>query len=296
MLDGELTVIGKAWEFQKEAGICEVPVSIEKYLNAAGADLKVRFDLKDDEAGQTFQVGERHIIVVNGRHSPERQRFTILHELAHIRLKLPSSHQQTITVGQLLQYVRRPREEILCDVFASECLLPKQAFRADVLARPCAFASIQELAERYEASLTATGSRFAAYSEEPCSWILADQHRVRFVSHSPELRARGLFIRIGIEVPSASVLGKLSSGTGLARTAVPETVPAYVWSNAECRGIEEFTETAVLMPSLNQGVSLLVAEEVEDAPRGAGSAEEVEDELLRELDGQLKFPGRRSRR
>src|SRR5689334_6045547 len=101
MIEGELKVISHAWEFQKEAGITERPVSIEKYIKAIGAELKVRDNLRDDEAGQTFQIGDRRIIVVNGRHTAERQRFTILHEIAHIRLNLPSTHSHSSTVEQV---------------------------------------------------------------------------------------------------------------------------------------------------------------------------------------------------
>lgn len=173
MLEGEASAITRAWDFQKEAGISDVPVPLEKYLSAANAELHVRNDLKEAEAGQTFAVGDRHIIVVNGRHSPERQRFTVLHELAHIRLALPSNHGRSISVDQLIRYNGRPREEILCDVFASECLLPRQFFLPDVRKRPCSFGSVEELAELYCSSLAATGSRFASYNENlPWRWIL----------------------------------------------------------------------------------------------------------------------------
>lgn len=296
MLDGELTAIAEAWEFQREAGISEVPVSIDKYLQAANAQKNVRCDLKEDEAGQVIQFGDRTIIIVNGHHSPERQRFTILHELAHIRLKLPSQHQRATSVNDLLGYSRRPREEILCDVFASECLLPKQYFRPDVLKRPCNFQSVQQLAERYEASLTATGSRYATYSDEACGWVLADQQRIRFVACSASLRAAGFFVRTGIEVPKASVLGRLVRGEGAVRPLVPEIVDAHVWVNGACRGIDEFEETALLQSSLNQGLSLLVAEPIGDEYETPHHASDEADELLRELDGHLTFPDRRRRR
>jgi len=161
MLEGEQSAIVEAWRFQQEAGISEIPVSIEKYLRAANAEVKVRYDLKNDEAGQVFQFGDRTIIIVNGNHSSERQRFTILHELAHIRLGLPSKHGSSTSVSDLLSYSRRPKEEVLCDVFAAECLLPNRFFRPDVRKSTCSFQSVQQLAERYEASLTATGSRYA---------------------------------------------------------------------------------------------------------------------------------------
>lgn len=294
MLEGELSAIAEAWEFQREAGIAEIPVSIEKYLQAAKAQCKVLNTLRDDEAGQVIQVEDRTIVTVNGRHSPERRRFTILHELAHIRLKLPSRHQHSTSVTDLLGYARRPKEEILCDVFASECLLPKQYFRPDVLKRPCTFESIQELADRYEASLTATGSRFAAYSDEACAWVLADQKRIRFVSSSVSLRAAGFFVRTGIEIPRGSVMGRLVEGQ---RSALkPEAVDSYVWTNNACQGIDEFSETSMLVTALDQAVSLLVAEAIEAERTVVDREQDEDDARLAPLDGFLKFPDRRRRR
>jgi Zn-dependent peptidase ImmA (M78 family) len=296
MLEGEAAAITRAWDFQKEAGIVDVPVELGKYLAVANAELRVRNNLKDTEAGQTFLFGDRHIIVVNGRHSAERQRFTVLHELAHIRLGLPSKHGQSISVDQLIRYNSRPREEILCDVFASECLLPRQFFLTDVRKRPCTFRSVEELAEKYCASLAATGSRFAAYNESPCAWILADDKRVRYVSCSPSLREAGFFLKAGTEVPAKSILGRMMSGARDVTTGTAGVVSSYIWINNDCGGIEEFTETAVLSAAHSQGLVLLCAEDAPpiDSKRQEDSRDE--DDLLPELDGVLKFPGRRRRK
>jgi hypothetical protein len=295
MLEGETSAITRAWDFQREARITDVPVALEKYLDVVNAELHIRDNLKDTEAGQTFAIGDRHIIVVNGRHSPERQRFTVLHEFAHIRLGLPSKHGQSISVDELIRYTGRPREEILCDVFASECLLPRQFFLPDVRKRPCTFRSVEELAERYCASLAATGSRVAAYNENACAWILADDKRVRYVSCSPSLREAGFFLKSGTEVPPKSVLGRMMAGAGDVRAGVPEAVPAYIWINNDCGGIEEFTETAILSSTYSQGLVLLCAEDAPARDREPSENSE-EDDLLPELDGILKFPGRKRRK
>ncbi len=296
MLEGEAAAITRAWDFQKEAGVAEVPVDITKYLAAVKAELRVQVNLKDTEAGQTFLFNDRHIIVVNGRHSPERQRFTVLHELAHIRLGLPSKHGQSISVDELMRYNRRPREEILCDVFASECLLPRQFFLTDVRKRSCTFRSLEALAELYCASLAATGSRFAAYNENSCAWILADDKRVRYVSCSPSLREAGFFLKSGSEVPAKSVLGRLMTGADDVTPGTADIVPSYIWINGDCTGIEEFTETAVLSSQYSQGLALLCAEETQVNDARRLEAKRDEDELLPELDGILKFSGRKSRK
>lgn len=296
MIEGELKVISQAWEFQKEAGITERPVSIDKYLKAMGAELKILDNLRDDEAGQVLQFGDRLIIVVNGRHPIERQRFTVLHEIAHIRLNLPSSHSKSTSVEQLLGYSKRPREEILCDLFAGECLLPRELFQADVRRRDCNFATVQELAELYQSSLAATGSRFAAYSSAPCCWVLADDKYVRYASCSPALRNAGFFLRIGIEIPRASVLGRLRDGAAGVRPSIPEMVPGHVWIHNDCTSVDEFAEAAIVSTQIRQGVALLIAELAAENIRGERIAEDDDDLLLPELDGQLRFPGKRKRR
>lgn len=296
MLEGEASAITRAWDFQREAGIGDIPVPLDKYLVAANAELRVRNDLKDTEAGQTFPFGDRHIIVVNGRHTPERQRFTVLHELAHIRLGMPSKHGDTISIDQLLRYKGRPREEILCDVFASECLLPRPFFLPDVRKLPCTFRSVEELAERYCASLASTGSRFAAYNEAPCAWILADEKRVRYVSCSPSLREAGFFLKAGVEVPALSILGRLISGAAGVSSGTADVVPSYIWINNDCGGIQEFTETAVVSSTYSQGLVLLCAEDLPERAQGRTETSGEGDDLLPELDGLLKFPGRRRRK
>jgi Zn-dependent peptidase ImmA (M78 family) len=154
----ELPTVLKAREFVKKAGIKQIPADIQQYLNVANAELSVKFDLKDSEAGRTIPLSDRYIIEVNGRHTPERQRFTVLHEIGHIILELPSSHSDEVSIESLHRYKSRPTEEIWCDVFAAECLLPYHFFREDVGKTDPGMDAIRGLAAKYEASLISTAS------------------------------------------------------------------------------------------------------------------------------------------
>src|SRR5580658_3652567 len=286
MIEGELKVISRAWECQKAAGIDSIPVPLGKYLQIVNAEYQVRYDLNPDEAGQCFALGTRNVIWVNGNHSPERQRFTALHEVAHLYLQLPSIHGRSLSVTGPLGYSGRPREEILCDIFAAECLFPHQHFKRDVAQHECGMGAIQTLADRYDASLTATASRFAAYSKEPCASVLADQGRIRYVSCSAALRDAGFWVSLGIEVPAKSVLGRLLAGVG---STVREVVPYHVWTNRECPALNELFEEAVQMPSIAQGLSLLWADETNAPDSDPRNDTEHEGESLSELDGHLQF-------
>jgi len=155
---------------------------------------------------------------------------------------------------------------------------------------------VQEVADRYCASLAATGSRFAAYNESPCAWVLADEKHVRYVSSSPSLREAGFVLKAGFEVPALSVLGRIIAGAAGVSSGTADVVPSYIWINSGCCGVEEFTETAVLSGTYSQGLVLLCAEDLPEKTRDCQDRPSDEDVLLTELDGVLKFPGRKRRR
>lgn len=150
---------------------------------------------------------------------------------------------------------------------------------------------------QYTRNIKTALPRCPEYSNEnACAWVLADRKRVQYVSCSPSLRVAGFFLKTGTEVPVKSVLGRIMAGAGNVTAGVAEVVPAYIWINSDCNGIEEFSEAAVLSSAYSQGLALLSAE---DAPaRDHQHTEKAidEDDLLAELDGILKFPSRRRRR
>jgi hypothetical protein len=81
----------------------------------------------------------------------------------------------------------------------------------------------------------------------------------------------------------------VSSGTA-------DVVPSHIWIHNDCGGIEEFTETAVLFSTYSQGLVLLCAEDLPEKDRDRPDRSQGEDDLLPELDGVLKFPGRKRRK
>jgi Zn-dependent peptidase ImmA (M78 family) len=85
--------------------------------------------------------------------SPARRRFTILHEAGHTLLPGYVETMHYRCAGP------RTLEEQLCDVAASELLLPRQSFRRDLAATGFGNEAAGFLAERYEASMEATAVR-----------------------------------------------------------------------------------------------------------------------------------------
>ncbi len=285
---GELTAILKAGDFIQKAGISSVPVRLEQYLIKAGIKLIPDTRLKDTEAGRVIPLPDQTIIEVNSKHSIERQRFTVLHEIAHIILELPSKHTSITTTDSLYTYSKRPEEEILCDIFAAECLFPRQFFKPDVnQTEPCMDA-VDDLAKQYQASLTATASRYAANTDELCASVLSENGIVRYVSMSKVLREKGFWVPIGMGVPKKTQLDKRLSGLGNEKFA---EVPAYYWTNKDTFASRMLCEESILLSMWNQALSLLWFEDDIPQHQIQRSQYDEDDELLPELDGHLPWPG-----
>jgi Zn-dependent peptidase ImmA (M78 family) len=79
------SVEARASKLLASMGIQEIPVPVEKIAKSLGA--RVRFSPLDEElSGFVFIKGGVPIIGVNSLHHPNRQRFTIAHEIAHLHL------------------------------------------------------------------------------------------------------------------------------------------------------------------------------------------------------------------
>lgn len=292
----EFTAIQKARQFTREAGITAVPVDLSRYATLAKARIEIRSDLNDDESGQTFTLGGHTIILVNGNHREERQRFTALHEIAHIVLELPSQHGgPKLTASGLSSYRRRPPEEVLCDVFAAECLLPYDFFKKDIDDLDVSFDAVRQIAARYEASVASTGSRLAAYSAESCAFVLIEEGVIRYASLSKALREKGGYIGFGVPVHAKSVAARLIRDPS--STDVYDEIPADIWFNKPLKNYELACEEAMAAREFDQCLALVWLDDgLRRAATGNRDADDDDGPLLKELDGSLPWPGKSKRR
>ncbi len=294
----ELTAILRARQFVKDVGTISIPVDIAQFAAAANATIQVKTDLDDAESGQTFEYAGKNFIIVNGNHREERQRFTALHEIAHIVLKLPSQHHGVhLSTSDLFSYHRRPKEEVLCDVFAAECLLPSDYFKKDVEDVDVSLAVVKSLSEQYKASLAATGSRFAVNCNASCAFVLMENGKVRYVSSSIHLRELNGWIDIGIAAPKGSVAHRLF-GKGSFGTEEYDEIESDVWFNNGLKKYALVAEESLFMSEWDQCLSLIW---VDEHLRSTGYShthdmDNDDEPLLQELDGVLPWPSKRKRR
>ena len=292
----EFTAIQRARQLIKEAAITTIPVDVARYAALTKARIEIRYDLDDDESGQTFMLGGQNIVLVNGNHREERQRFTMLHEIGHIVLDLPSQHGgKKLTTAGLISYRRRPPEEVLCDVFAAECLLPYDFFKKDIDDVDISFDAVREIARRYKASVASTGSRLAAHSAEPCAFVLMEGDVIRYASRSRSLREMGAWIDLGVPVPAKSVAARIRANPS--SPDVYDEIPADTWFSKPLKNYDIVCEETMLPREWDQGLSLLWFDEsLRRTATGDSGADNDDEPLLKGLDGILPWPGKSKRR
>lgn len=110
-------------------GVKTWPVPVERIAKFRGARIQYTpFD--GDLSGMAFIKDDIPIIGVNSLHHPNRQRFTLAHELAHIELHRPHLEREVhIDKGSLrrdaLAASGTDDKEIQANAFAAELLVPQ---------------------------------------------------------------------------------------------------------------------------------------------------------------------------
>ncbi len=110
---------------------------------------------------------------------PRRQRFSGFHEVAHTFMPGYQLRMQMRCDPPLLDRSKLDLEA-LCDVGASELILPERFVRPDLCGDEFGMQSLANIAENYDASLQATGHRVVDLWPEEAMFLVAEvQHKPR---------------------------------------------------------------------------------------------------------------------
>lgn len=154
----------------------EPPIPVERIASLRGI---VRIEQRDQPwAGILEPEGRNFVVGVRSADGYERQRFTVCHESGHTLFPGFVEQRQFRCDGA------RSRLEQHCDVAATELLLPRRFFRADLAAASFELDAVEELATDYQASIEATALRVAGLWPEP-ALVLAFSER-----HKPSERGK----------------------------------------------------------------------------------------------------------
>lgn len=119
----------------EKLGLKSPPIPVEKLAKAL--EVRVEYNPFDDElSGMAFLRDGKPVIGINANHHPNRQQFTIAHELGHVLL-----HRSRLDAAVLVDKSKNfiPRDsissegtdpiEVQANAFASELLMPAKLVR-----------------------------------------------------------------------------------------------------------------------------------------------------------------------
>ena len=114
--------------------------------------------------------GGRLTIKYNPDRPKTRQNFSIAHEIVHTFF--PEYGNQYKARHKISRFNPESELEFLCDLGASEIIMPTPEFDLDVKAESISIQSLQEFSKLYEASPEATAIRMISTNLNPCAMMV----------------------------------------------------------------------------------------------------------------------------
>lgn len=287
----EAEVQQRARAFVAPLDLRNIRDDLSVYLRAASALLR-KEEMGDGESGTTLTRPDgKHVITVNSLESSERQRFTVCHEIGHVILGLPSSHDGV----RPWSYAKRSPNEIACDWFAAELLMPYKEWLAAVPKGEPSLAVIEYMAGEFRCSYPAAASRYATLATMPCAFVTMENGTVRYAARSTALRRSKAWIPPRTPIPQGSVAYRVRAG-GQSRIDTG-IVAQDIWFEEWESGLD-MNEMSRHYRSSDTTTSLLwfELEELPEREFDRFGRRVEEDEGLAELTGELPWPGKKHRR
>ena len=158
-----------AEQILEELGIRR-PRDIEIEIIAEYCGATIVYESLTSCEGRIIGVGDQAIITVNNRSIRPRQRFSAAHEVGHWihdRGNLVRICQERSISGSWTGQDRETR----ANLFAADLLLPKSIFIPEARRKEITFDTVDQLAQLFQTSLTATAIRLVQYGSFPAMVI-----------------------------------------------------------------------------------------------------------------------------
>ena len=193
------------------------------------------------------------IIRVNTSVSPPgRKRFAIAHELGHLELGHDTGTPMMCTERDFLRwYDGKSKQEVEANIFAAHLLMPQKLFKPRVEQSTLCMEAIEDLANEFQTTLTATAIRYVSLTAEPCALIFSKKGVIEWVHRSDEF---GHWIPKNQKISADSCAGEYFAKGTLSTSVENVRLDAWV-ENASHRG--KIKEQSRPMPKYNSVLTLL---------------------------------------
>jgi Zn-dependent peptidase ImmA (M78 family) len=161
-----------------------------------------------------------------------RLRFTLAHELGHY---LIDEHRNALMLGlspshpSFTNFSSDNEVELEADFFASSLLIPKSRLLKDVYRRKFSFEIIEEIAAKYQTSITATLIKFASIGNHPIMIISTVDKRIKWFKYSEDFPFKYIDALPDFKVPQNTSAGRFFYENGVKCEGEPDLVYAEDW-------------------------------------------------------------------
>lgn len=180
-----------------ELGVGEPPIDVAMVASALDIQ-RVVPDHQMAAAGCLIPRSQGTEVRVRASDPTPRQRFTVCHECGHTFFPGYALQSHYRCAPQSLTSEGRDLET-LCDVAASELLLPRRLLRPAVLDAGLSLGAIEDLADVFAASLVATGAAVVGLQQRPTALLtfrMRQKPRETGTEAEPKLRLDS-FVTVG---------------------------------------------------------------------------------------------------
>ena len=174
-------------------------------------------------------------IAYNGKSRPERQRFTIAHELGHFILhrsqqqKFNCDKQSVHTGIETLRDIEREADD-----FASNLLMPGDLLRSWISSQRIDFRVLGDIAKRFQVSLEALCIRYIKFTTERAILVYWDNGFVKYEWRSTSARKTRARIRRNGD-PAEPLPGTLAADAGVTQEWDGVEMSAAIWCPEEAQ-------------------------------------------------------------
>jgi hypothetical protein len=190
-----------------------------------------------------------------------RVRFSFAHELGHYLIEehyRALSDPRTKPHPSFQTFDMDNKYEVEADYFASCLLMPEEQLRKDFIKQKFSFVVIDEIARKYNVSVTAALLRFIGIGNHPIMIVCSRSSKICWTRYSFDFPFTYLLGGIGGSVPEYTSAGEyFYEGTkNLNKTEIVFAKDWFVLHNAEDRN-RKFKEYCVYYEAMEQVISVL---------------------------------------
>jgi Zn-dependent peptidase ImmA (M78 family) len=160
-----------------------IPINVESAARFVGIEQITEVETSAFDGLLSATRSGTYVASLRKGQSESRKRFTLAHELGHVIVHASIGRRKSVTPNELFQCrattAEEKEEERLCDLLASQLLMPQPQFTQVIQAIGVSAETIPDIARRFAVSLEAVSKRLLAvlpYEIGIGYWYLSDDN------------------------------------------------------------------------------------------------------------------------